>query len=78
MTILSDEYYQTKGVLMRRMGVGVSSIDRYIRENYDNLTFVYISDGATGRAKLAIKKKKGVEEKGALRKTQYGYENVEE
>ena len=59
MTILSEDYYQTKEVLMGRMGVGLTSIDRYIDENYDNLTFVYVSDGAVGRAKLAIKKKKG-------------------
>ena len=60
MTILSDEYYQTKKVLMRRMCVTSTTIDRYIEENYDNLTFVYVSDGRVGRAKLAIKKKKGV------------------
>ena len=60
MKILSEDYYQTKEVLMRRMSVGLTSIDRYIDENYDDLTFVYVSDGHPGRAKLAIKKKKGV------------------
>ena len=60
MKVMSDEYYQTKKVLMKRMGVGLTSIDRYIEENYDDLEFVYISEGAVGRARLAIKKKKEV------------------
>ena len=60
MAILSEDYYQFKQTLMFRMGVGLSSIDRYIDENFGNLTFVYVSDGAAGRAKLAVKKKKGV------------------
>ena len=60
MAILSEDYYQTKEVLMRRMGVGLTSIDRYIDENYGNLMFVYVADGLRGRAKLAVKKKKGI------------------
>ena len=60
MTILSDDYYQTKKVLMRRMCVASTTIDRYIDENYNDLEFVYVSDGLRGRAKLAVKKKKGV------------------
>ena len=60
MTILSDDYYQTKKGLAHRMGVVTTTIDHYIEKNYDDLEFVYVSDGAVGRAKLAIKKKKGV------------------
>lgn len=58
MSVLSEEYYQTKEVLMRRLNVGLTSIDRYVADNYDKLTFVYVSDGGVGRAKLAIKKRK--------------------
>ena len=60
MTILSDEYYQTKKVLTSRMSVTLTTIDRYIDENHNDLEFVYVSDRAVGRAKLAVKKKKGV------------------
>lgn len=61
MNLLSEDYYQTKEVLMRRMGVGLTSIDRYVAKNYNNLAFVYVSDGGVGRAKLAIKRKKGAD-----------------